>query len=196
MRRLWQMLAHTNGQAVNYSKLGSSLGVSHTTVRNYIDLLESTFMLIQLKPYGKNTKKRLVKSPRVYLSDTGITTALLNLRNFEQSAGHPVFGSLWETTVLANLYGHFPRMDYSFYRTSRGAEIDLIISNGRKQVAVECKATVSPALTSGNYTVLEEINPEKCFVVAPVSSGYPMKENIEVVSLTELIGRVGEILET
>ncbi|MBV6654710.1 MAG: ATP-binding protein, partial [Mameliella sp.] len=116
MRRLWQMLAHTNGQTVNLSKLGSSLGVSNTTVRKYIDLLEGTFMLIQLPPYEQNTKKRLVKSPKVYISDSGITTALLQLKSFEQAAGHPAFGSLWETTVLANLKGHFPNLDISFYR--------------------------------------------------------------------------------
>ena len=194
MRRLWQMLAHTNGQTVNYSKLGGSLGVSHTTVRNYIDLLEGTFMLIQLQPYSRNTKKRLVKSPKVYLSDTGITTALLHLRNFEQAAGHPVFGSLWEAAVLANLQGHFPRLEYSFYRTSHGAEIDLLVSNGHTQVAIECKATVSPKLSSGNHTALKDIRPQACFVAAPVSTGYPMTEGIDVASLPELIQQVGELM--
>ena len=194
MRRLWQMLAHTNGQTVNYSKLGSSLGVSHTTVRNYIDLLEGTFMLIQLKPYGRNTKKRLVKSPKVYLSDTGISAALLHLNTFEQAAGHPAFGSLWETTVLANLQGHFPELDFSFYRTSHGAEIDLVLSFADRQIAVECKATVSPTLTAGNHRALADIQPEVCLVAAPVSSGYPMKPGIEVVSLAELRERVKEVL--
>lgn len=194
MRRLWQMLAHANGQTANYSKLGSALGVSHTTVRKYIDLLEGTFMLIQLAPYSQNTKKRLVKSPKVYLSDTGIATALLQLRNFEQAAGHPVFGSLWETTVLANLYGHYPQLDFSFYRTSHGAEIDLVVSNGHKQVAVECKASVAPALSAGNHSALEDIKPQMCFVTAPVSTGYPMQKGIDVVSLTGLVTRVGELL--
>lgn len=95
MRRLWTMLAHTNGQTVNASLLGSSLGISHTTVRTYIDVLEGTFMVRLLAPAQTNTGKRLVKSPKVYMTDTGITTALLRLRNFEQAAGHPVFGSLW-----------------------------------------------------------------------------------------------------
>jgi predicted AAA+ superfamily ATPase len=194
MRRLWQMLAHTNGQTVNYSKLGSSLGVSHTTIRNYIDLLEGTFMLIQLAPFSGNTKKRLVKSPKVYLSDTGIATALLNLKNFEQAAGHPAFGSLWETTVLANLYGHFPRLDYAFYRTNYGAEIDLVVSDGDINIAVECKATAAPALSSGNHAALKDINPKAGFVVAPVSTGYPVKEGIEVVSLPELIEQVGNMI--
>ena len=194
MRRLWQMLAHTNGQTVNFSKLGSSLGVSNTTVRKYIDLLEGTFMLIQLPPYEQNTKKRLVKSPKVYISDSGITTALLQLKNFEQAAGHPVFGSLWETTVLANLKGHFPNLDFSFYRTNHGAEIDLVLSNGHKTVAVECKASVAPKLTAGNYSSLEDINPDICFIAAPITSGYPKESGIEVVSLHELIPNISELL--
>lgn len=194
MRRLWQMLAHTNGQTVNYSALGSSLGVSHTTIRNYIDLLEGTFMLRQVKPFSGNTKKRLVKSPKVYLSDTGIINALLSLRNFEQAAGHPVFGSLWETIILANLMGHYPMLDITFYRTNHGAEIDFSISNGAIRVAVECKATLAPKLSSGNYSAIDDIQPEMVFVVAPVESGYPLKPGVEVVSLLELIRRIGEIM--
>jgi predicted AAA+ superfamily ATPase len=196
MRRLWQMLAHSNGQTVNYSALGSSLGVSHTTIRNYIDLLEGTFMLRQLRSFTGNTKKRLVKSPKIYLSDTGIITALLQLKSFEQAAGHPVFGSLWESAVLANLYGHFPRLNYSFYRTSYGTEIDLVVSNAHTSIAIECKATVSPKLTAGNYKAMEDIKPQRLFVVAPVTSGYPLKRDIEVVSLRELIDRVADLMTT
>jgi predicted AAA+ superfamily ATPase len=194
MRRLWQMLAHSNGQTMNLSKLGSALGVSNTTVRKYIDLLEGTFMLIQVPPYEQNTKKRLVKSPKVYISDSGITTALLQLKSFEQAAGHPTFGSLWETTVLANLKGHFPNLDYSFYRTNHGAEIDFVLSNGDKTVAVECKASVAPKLTSGNYASLKDIKPDICFVAAPVPSGYPKEDGIEVVSLHELVSGISELL--
>lgn len=196
MRRLWQMLAHYNGQLINYSALGSSLGVSHTTIRNYIDLLEGTFMLFQLRPWIGNTKKRLVKSPRIYISDPGITAALLNLGDFNQLAGHPVFGSLWETIVLANLKGHFPDLEYSFYRTSHGAEIDFVISNGSASIAIESKATLSPDLSKGNYNALEELKPKETFIVAPTEEGYPFKKNIRVVSLYELIDRVGEIINS
>lgn len=194
MRRLWQMLAHTNGQTINFSKLGSALGVSNTTVRKYIDLLEGTFMLLQVPPYEQNTKKRLVKSPKVYISDAGITTALLQLKNFEQAAGHPTFGSLWETTVLANLKGHFPKLDYSFYRTNHGAEVDFVLSNGHKTVVVECKASVAPKLTSGNYASLRDIKPDHCLIAAPVPSGYPKEKGIEVVSLHELVSNIRTML--
>jgi hypothetical protein len=151
-------------------------------------------MLIQLNPFTGNTKKRLIKSPKIYLSDTGITTALLNLRNFEQAAGHPVFGSLWESVILSNLYGHFPDLDYSFYRTSHGAEIDLVVSNGSTKIAIECKASVSPTLSVGTYNAIDDINPEMLFVAAPVDSGYPMKKGVEVVSLTELIKRIRDMM--
>ena len=194
MRRLWQMLAHTNGQTINFSKLGSALVVSNTTVRKYIDLLEGTFMLLQVPPYEQNTKKRLVKSPKVYISDAGITTALLQLKNFEQAAGHPTFGSLWETTVLVNLKGHFPKLDYSFYRTNHGAEVDFVLSNGHKTVVVECKASVAPKLTSGNYASLRDIKPDHCLIAAPVPSGYPKEKGIEVVSLHELVSNIRTML--
>ena len=187
MRRLWQMLAHYNGQTANFSALSSSLGVSHTTIRNYVDLLEGTFMVQVLKPWSGNTKKRLVKSPKIYVSDTGIVTALLQLKNFEQIAGHPGFGALWETLVLTNISAHLPHHDFSFYRSSHGAEIDIIISKGNHKIAVECKATVSPQLSSGNYAAIKEINPSKTIVVAPVYDSYEMREGITVVNLGDAI---------
>lgn len=192
MRRLWQMLAHMNGQTVNYSKLGNALGISHTTVRKYIDLLEGTFMVIQLRPFHSNTKKRLIKSPKVYLSDTGIVAALLQLQNFDQVAGHPVFGTLWEGLVLQQLKGHFPKLELSFYRTNHGHEIDLVLMHRSRIIAIECKASAAPALSNGNYRALDDINPEKCFVVAPVSGGYSMHKAIEVVTIHELIEKIRE----
>lgn len=195
MRRLWQMLAHSNGQTVNYSVLGSALGVSHTTIKNYIDLLEGTFMIRQLRPYMENTKKRIIKSPKVYISDVGITAALLNLKDFEQAAGHPVFGTLWETLVLSNLYGHFPMLDYSFYRTNHGNEIDIVVSNGTINVAIECKASMAPKLSSGNHSAIEDINPTNTFIAAPVPSAFMLNPKIEIVNLPILIERIKAIMQ-
>jgi len=194
MRRLWQMLAHSNGQIVNFSALGGALGVSHTTIRNYIDLLEGTFMIRQLRPFSGNTKKRLIKSPKVYLTDTGIATALLNLKNFEQTAGHPSFGALWETIVLSNLYGHFPHLDYSFYRTSYGVEIDLIVSDGNTLLAIECKASMTPTLSRGNHTALDDIRPAHVLVVAPVTRSYSTGKKIDVVTIPDLVSYIGDLL--
>lgn len=187
MRRLWMMLAHTNGQTANYSAIGSSLGLSHTSVKKYIDLLEGTFMVRQLRPYAGNTKKRLVKSPKVYITDSGITAALLRIRSFEEAAGHPVFGSLWESVVMENIAGHYPALDFSFYRTNHGNEMDLVISDGISRIAVECKSTLSPSLSRGNMAAIEDIKPVKTYIVTPAKEGYPYQENIEVVSLTEMI---------
>jgi uncharacterized protein len=187
MRRLWQMLAHNNGQTLNLSRLGESLGASHTTVRTYIDLLEHTFMVKQLHAWLGNTKKRLIKAPKVYLADTGITSALLQLNSFEQVAGHPVFGSLWETIVIVNVANFFPEARLSYYRTNHGNEIDLIVELHNKIFAIECKATVSPSLSKGFYQAVDDIKPDKILVAAPVTEWYPMKRGVDVVSLSELI---------
>ncbi|MDB4584198.1 ATP-binding protein, partial [Draconibacterium sp.] len=187
MRNLWQMLAHLNGQVINYSKISKSLNVSNVTIKNYVNLLESTFMVSLLPPYLKNTGKRIVKNPKLYLTDTGISNALLRIHDFDQLSGHPGIGSTWETLVLTNLKSHFPELDYSFYRTSNGAEIDIIIEYGLKRIVVECKASPAPALTKGNYIAITDINPVKSFVVAPIQSGWPLKPNIEIVSISQLI---------
>lgn len=195
MRRLWQMLAYSNGQTANYSALGSSLGISHTSVKKYIDLLEGTFMVRQLRPYEGNTKKRLVKSPKVYITDSGLTTALLKLRSFEEAAGHPAFGALWESVVIENIKGHYPDLECSFYRSNHGNEIDLVIVHGTSVIAIECKSTLSPKLSRGNYSAIEDINPSSTLVVIPAENGFPFKKDIDVVSLTELIEKIPVLLK-
>ncbi|HNQ83558.1 MAG TPA: ATP-binding protein [Bacteroidales bacterium] len=194
MRKLWQMLAHLNGQVVNFSLLGSSLGVSHTTVRNYVELLQSTFMLHLLQPIASGTGKRLVKSPKVYLSDTGINNALLKIADFEQLAGHPSFGTAWETTVLNNLTGTFPHFNFYFYRTGHGAEIDIVVENGEKRIAVECKASLSPRLSAGTFIAIADVRPLVCLVVTPAEKGWPMKDGVEVVSIGEAIRKIRDLL--
>ncbi|NTV01823.1 MAG: ATP-binding protein [Chlorobiaceae bacterium] len=194
MRRLWQMLAHNNAQILNLSTIGGSLGISHTTVRNYIDLFEETFMVTSLSPLLANTGKRLIKSPKVYLSDTGIVAALLGLEDFNRIAGHPVFGSLWETLVLVNIQGMFPRADLSYYRTSHGAEIDIVMERSGKRIAIECKASAAPALSRGNTSAIADIAPLHTFVVAPVQESYPLREGVSVVGLSELIRQIKMLL--
>ena len=195
MRKLWQMLANLNGQILNYSTLGSSLGVSHTTVRNYVELLASTFMLQLLPPFISNTGKRLVKSPKIYLGDIGITNALLRIPDFEQLAGHPSFGSAWETLVLNNISASFPTFNFYFYRTTHGSEIDIIIENGLKRIAVECKAGISPKLSTGTFAAIADIQPLTCLVVAPVEKGWPMKKGIDAVNISEAIVVIRDLLK-
>lgn len=195
MKRLWQMLAHLNGQTVNYSMLGNSLGVSHTTIHNYIELLSETFMLSIVTPYFSNTKKRLVKAPRLYLTDHGILNALLQIREFNQLSGHPIMGSLWESVVLANLKSLFPGIDFYFYRTSNGAELDFICTNGSKSIALECKATLSPGISKGSFFALEDTGISKLLIIAPVEKGWQKSKNIIVVSLPEAVSIIRDEFE-
>lgn len=190
MRRLWQMIAHVNGQTINYSILGKSLNVSNVTIRNYIDLLKGTFMVEILPPYISNMGKRLVKAPKVYIADSGITCTLLHVENFVQLTGHPVFGSIWEQIVLSNLKGYFPSAQFHYYRTSAGAEIDIVMVFKNRIFAIECKASLSPVLSKGIYNALEDINPYHAYIVAPVKKGWPVKQSLDVVSLNELINRI------
>ncbi|HUX57562.1 MAG TPA: ATP-binding protein [Bacteroidales bacterium] len=194
VRRLWMMLAHNNGQTVNYSSLGNSLGVSNTTIKSYVDILQSTFMVDIVPPYLVNTGKRLVKTPKVYISDAGILTALLGLKDFIQLAGHPVFGSLWEGIVLTNLKGHFPNTDISFYRTNHGSEIDFLVQLHRGLIAIECKASKAPALSRGTFSAIHDLKPEHTFLVSPVEKGYPVRKAMDVVSLDELTDRIGQMM--
>lgn len=196
MRRLWQMLAHVNGQMVNYSTLASSLGVSSTTVKNYIDLLEGTFMVDVIAPYISNLGKRLVKAPKVYVADSGITAALLNLHRFEDLSGHPSFGGIWEQIVLSNLKGLYPEAEFYFYRTTNGAEADFVIKIRNTVFAIECKSSFSPVLSKGNYNAFEDISPKHVFVVSPVQSGWPMKQDITLVSIDELHQKIAEMIST
>ena len=190
MGRLWRMLAHVNGQTVNYSSLASSLGISSVSVKNYIELLASTYMVEIIPPWISNFKKRLVKAPKVYIADSGITAALLGLRTFEELSGHPVFGALWEQIVLSNLRGRFPGADICYYRTSNGAECDFVIRINRNIYAIECKASYSPVLSKGNYHAFEDIAPKHSFVVIPSSECWPLKPGIDVVSLGELFNKI------
>ena len=190
MRRLWQMLAHNNGQVANYSRLADSLSVSSVTVKNYIDLLCDTFMLITVPPYTSNLGRRLIKSPKVYIADSGIAVSLLQMRQYDDLMGSIVLGSIWEQVVLSNIKGHFPEADIFFYRTSKCAEVDFVVCLNRRIFAVECKCSTSPSLQKGFYSVLEDIQPEYSFIVAPVQEGWPMKPNIEVVSLNELVEKM------
>jgi predicted AAA+ superfamily ATPase len=186
MRRLWQMLAHINGQVVNYSAIAASLGISSPTVKSYMDLLAGTYMIDVVPPYLSNLGKRLVKAPKVYIADSGIIAALLGLRSFEELMGHPVFGSVWEQIVLANLKGLYPDAEFFHYRTANGSEVDFVMKTKKKVFAIECKASYSPVLSKGNYHAFEDISPGHIYVVTPSPDTWTMKQGIDVISLNEL----------
>lgn len=187
LRRLLTMCAHNQGQQVNLSKLGESLGLTHPTIKRYIDLLEQTFIVRTLLPYEINVKKRLVKSPKVFVRDSGILHQLLAIPDFNSLLGNPVFGSSWEGMVLENIIVSMPSWDSFFYRTATGDEIDLILKKGTRVIAIECKASDAPKVTKGFYRCLEVIKPNKTYIIAPTNDTYLLKENITVIGLENFL---------
>lgn len=188
LERLWIMLSHNQGQFLNSSKLASSLSVSAPTISSYIDLLSDLLLLRRLKSFFINNKKRLIKSPRIYVRDSGIAHALLGITNYNQLSGHPIYGSSWEGFVIENLISAAPiNTKYSFYKTSGGAEIDLILETPDGKVwAIEIKSGLTPKIQKGFYYGLEDVKPNNSFVVYAGSDRYPNSKEIEVINLAEL----------
>lgn len=187
LHRFWRMLAHLHGQLWNASRLAAGFGVSAPTVQHYLDILEATYMLRRLPPLQANLGKRLVKSPKVYLRDSGILHALLGITSLNDLAGHPIVGASWEGWVLeqiAQLIGS--QWQLSFYRTASGAEIDIIAERGKKKIGFEIKFSSAPAPTKGFWLAMNDLKLEQAYIIAPVESGYPLAPNVEVVPAREL----------
>ena len=194
MRRFMTLCAHLSGQLLNTSKTGESLGVAHTTVRRYIDLLEQTFILRTLAPYETNEKKRLVKSPKLFVRDNGILHQLLQIRNYNDLLSHPVFGASWEGLVIENICSIFQGFRFSFYRSASGDELDLIMETSNKTIAIECKASTSPHINKGFLRAVEFVQPQQTYIVAPINGHYPIRENVIVCGLNEVITLLGEAI--
>ncbi|MDN5836758.1 MAG: ATP-binding protein [Nitrosospira sp.] len=194
LERLWIMLAHNQGQFLNASRLASSLSISAPTVSSYIDLLTDLLMIRRLPPFHANTKKRLVKAPRAYVRDSGIIHALLGLTDYNQLSGHPVFGASWEGFVIENLLSAAPmRTRARFYRTSGGAEVDLVLElPGDELWAIEIKSGLGPKPEKGFYHALEDIRPHRSFVVYAGLERYPLTEQTEAISVAEMAKELRE----
>jgi predicted AAA+ superfamily ATPase len=195
LRRLLTMCAHNHGQLFNSSKLGESLGVTYQTVRRYIDLMEQTFILRSLLPFEKNVKKRLVKSPKIYVRDSGLLHRLLQVNDFNSLMGNPVFGASWEGFVIENIIASLHDCKFSFYRSSTGDELDLLIERGGRTVAVECKASSAPQLTKGFWNAIEVTQPDRAYVIAPISSPYPFGKGVIVCGLSDFLGEIRMIMD-
>ncbi|MDQ5987287.1 MAG: hypothetical protein CSYNP_03027 [Syntrophus sp. SKADARSKE-3] len=180
LRRFWTMLAHSHGQLWNGTKIAGSLGVSGPTVRHYLDILEDTFIIRQLQPYHTNIKKRLIKSPKVYIRDSGLLHALLGIRTFEDLLGHPSLGNTWEGFVIEQMVALLPQTkDVFFYRTNAGAEIDfLFFDRKNRPVAVEIKYSLSPKVSRGFWNAMEDLSCKKGYIVYPGTEQYPVTENV------------------
>lgn len=188
MERLWTMLAHCQGTLLNASQLARGLDVSTQSVTRYIDLLCDLLLVRRLPPLHANVGKRLVKSPKVYVRDSGLVHALLGLETLTQLSGHPVIGQSWEGFVIETLLAATPwRANASFYRTAAGAEVDLVIENknGHRWV-IEIKRGLSAKLERGFYQALEDLKPDRAFAVHASDDRYPIADGIEAISIREL----------
>ena len=196
LERLWTMLAHSQGQLLNASKLAGSLAVSGPTVTTYIDLLADLLLVRRLPPLHVNVRKRLVKSPKVYVRDSGIVHALLGIASHDALIGHPVAGASWEGFVIENLVARAPvGTRASFYGTRSGAEMDLVLEfpGGRETWAIEVKLGLAPKVSRGFHSAREDIAPTSAFVVYAGAERYPLAANVEVIGLRELAAVVAAV---
>lgn len=189
LERLWTMLAHDQGTLLNASRLAAGLSLTAPTVTKYIDLLVDLLLVRRLQPLHANIGKRLVKSPKVYVRDSGLLHALLGIEDYNELAGHPVIGASWEGFVIENLLSIVPdRTRASFYRTSAGAEIDLVLDMpGRAgRWAIEVKRALSAKPGKGFYQACEDIQPARSFVVYAGKERYPVSEDVQGIGVLEM----------
>ncbi len=187
LERLWTMLAHGQGTLMNASRLAAALMISAQTATRYIDLLVDLLLVRRLRPFHHNPGKRLVKSPKLYVRDSGIVHALLGIGDHNALTGHPVVGASWEGFVIENLLSAAPaRTIASFYRTSAGAEIDLVLEFPGGRWAVEVKRGLAPKLEKGFHFAREDLKPERSFVVYSGADRYRLMAGVEAISVREL----------
>ena len=190
LRRYWQMLAHNQGQMLNAAQLASGLGVSGHTVARYLDIMVDLLLVRRLQPWAANAKKRLVRTPKVYVRDSGLLHALLGIRSMEELLGHPVVGPSWEGILIENILGSLPATARtSFYRTSAGAEIDLVIEfSAKERWAIEIKRSLgSPAPSKGFYNGCEDIKATRQIVLYPGEERFKLDKKTEVLPLPRLL---------
>jgi predicted AAA+ superfamily ATPase len=187
--RFWRMLAHYHGQVWNSSEFARSFGVADTTVRRYLDVLTSTFMVRQLPPWSAKVAKRQVKSPKVYLSDSGILHALLNLESKRDIEAHPKLGASWEGFVLSNLCSHLGARaeECFFWATHAGAELDLLVVRGRTRFGFEFKRTAAPRVTASMRTAQHDLHLSRLDVVHAGKETFPLVAGIRAVAIGQLL---------
>ena len=187
LRRFWQMLAHLQGALFNASQLGMSLGgASHSTATRYLDVLVDSMMVRKLPPHLVNIGKRLVKSPKIYLRDSGMLHALLAISTLQDLQGHPIAGASWEGFVVEQVAAALPAdAQLSFYRTAAGAELDLVVERGTRKIGIEIKFSSAPKPTRGFWQALDDLKIDRAYVVAPVARRYPLADGVEVVPLAD-----------
>jgi predicted AAA+ superfamily ATPase len=189
MHRFWTMVAHYHGQRWNGSEIGRSLGVTTPTIRRYLDTLTDTLVVRQLQPWFENLGKRQVRSPRVYLADTGLLHALLGLETQRELLGHPKVGASWEGFAMAEVVRRLevPWDRCYHWATHQGAELDLLVIRGGKRLGFELKRTSAPRLTPSMRSALDVLGLDRLYVVYPGPSRFPLHERVEALGLVPLL---------
>lgn len=190
--RFWRMLAHYHGQIWNSSEFARSFGVADTTVRNYLDLMTSALVIYQLQPWFENISKRQVKSPKVYITDSGLLHSLLNLIDFKDLEAHPKVGASWEGFVLHQLIRRLKadRRECFFWATHGGAELDLLVIRGRQRLGFEIKRTSAPKVTPSMRSSLVDLNLNQLEIIYPGENSFSLGEKIRAVAFDNLISEI------
>jgi uncharacterized protein len=189
LRRFWTMIAHYHGQRWNGSEIAGSLGVTHPTTRRYLDVLTGAFVVRQLVPWYENAGKRVVKSPKVYVRDSGLLHTLLGLEKWEELESHPKYGFSWEGFALEQVLRRWGDRNVFFWATHAGAELDLLLMKGGKRWGFEFKCADAPVMTKSMHVALNDLKLERLWVVYPGSASYPLHEKAECIGLKDL-GRI------
>ncbi|BCG65732.1 MAG: hypothetical protein methR_P3584 [Methyloprofundus sp.] len=189
LRRFWIMLAHNQSELLNASKLAGSLGVDGKTIAKYLDLMVDLLLVRRLQPWHNNTAKRMIKSPKVYVRDSGIVHALLGIHNQENLLGHPICGGSWEGFIIENIIATAPQNTAAyFYRSSGGAECDLILQfPNQKTWAIEVKRSLNPKVEKGFYFACDDVQPNARYVVYSGAETYPLADGIHAINLDNLL---------
>ena len=185
LRRFWTMLAHNQGQQLNASRIAAALAVSGQTVARYIDLLVDLLLVRRLQPWAGNVGKRLVRTPKLYVRDSGVVHALLRIQTLDDLLGHPVAGSSWEGMMLETLIGAAGRADCSYYRTSAGAEIDLVTETGRGRAAIEVKRSSAPVPSKGFRIACADLGVSAAAVVHSGRESFPLGDGVQAVPASD-----------
>jgi len=186
MRRFWTMLAHSHGQVWNASEIGRSMGLSDKTVRSYLDTLTETFVIRQLQPWFENIGKRQVKSPKIYLRDSGLLHALLGLGGPVQVESHPRVGASWEGFAMEQVLRRHKNQPAWFWATQRGAELDLLVQDGNKRIGYEFKLSERPATTRSMRVAIEDLRLDELRIVCPGGVSARLDEGISVIGIENL----------
>ncbi|MCD4655460.1 ATP-binding protein [bacterium] len=187
LRRFWLMLAHYHGQTWNGSEIAQSIGVSHNTTRHYLDILAGAYVIRILSPWFENLKKRQVKSPKIYIRDSGILHFLLGIENMSELRSNPKYGASWEGFALEQVIAIMGTQNIFFWRTQRGAELDLLILKGNRRIGIEFKCADAPGMTKSMHIALQDLKLDHLYIVYPGSRQYPLNDKTTVVPITKLI---------